>query len=132
MRIKRLAPQFTAFTIFSAAGTMMDFALFNLVIFIFGFDNIFVAYLLGVGVGSTVSFTLNLRFNFKGEVEKLTKSAASYLCLTLFIIGISFLLTELILATFGENILLANAVKIVVTAVFFVAKFLISRRWIFV
>lgn len=110
----------------------MDFALFNLVIFIFGFDNIFVAYLLGVGVGSTVSFTLNLRFNFKGEVEKLTKSAASYLCLTLFIIGISFLLTELILATFGENILLANAVKIVVTAVFFVAKFLISRRWIFV
>ena len=115
----------------SVATTLLDFGLFNLLVFLEVMGAV-AANTLSYGAGIVASYALNKRLTFVGGGrDKRSHELALFLLLN--VAGLVLNNAAVVLATWlvGEHALLLNAAKLAAGAAIWVLKFVTFKRWVY-
>lgn len=130
-RFGAVARQVVAFASVSVATTILDFALFNVLI---GFDVLspIVANTISYGAGIVASYVLNKRITFSGG-GRANRGHEVGLFLVLNLVGLGINNGAVAMAARGadESTLLINAVKLLAGVATWVLKFVTFKYWVY-
>lgn len=123
--------QVAAFASVSVATTVLDFALFNVLI---GFDALspVAANTISYGAGIVTSYALNKRVTFLGGGrDNRGHEVGLFVLLNLVGLGINNGAVVVAVRAFDESTLLINAVKLAAGVVTWVLKFVTFKYWVY-
>lgn len=126
-----LYKQFAKFAIFGGLGSLLDFATFNLILWISDLQLVLLAHTAGVVAGSSLSYMLNLKFNFSRMADRKWLKLMWWIALGSIVIAGGIALMSVATFFFGASLVSLNLSKGLFICVFLILKFFISKRWIF-
>ncbi|QAY67406.1 GtrA family protein [Paenibacillus protaetiae] len=121
--------QFVAFNLIGLVNTLIDYAVFQGLVWLGVFY--IVAQIISYGAGTANSFIMNRAFTFKkqqGTGKHTRTQAARFIVLNLFVLLVSLLLLYLFADLGGLPYWLS---KLLVTGVTVIMNFIGSKRWVF-
>lgn len=126
---RAIARQISTFGAVSVATTLLDFALFNALIFSDAVP-VVAANTISYSAGIVASYLLNKRFTFAGGGrEKRSQEVALFLVFNILGLGLNNVAVALVADV--RSTLLLNAVKLLAGAVAALVKFVGFKRWVY-
>jgi putative flippase GtrA len=123
--------QVLAFGVVSVATTVLDFALFNVLVFLDVFG-VVVANTISYGTGVIASYALNKFVTFAGRGrEKRAHELGIFIGINIAGLALNNGAVGVAEALAGESVLLLNLAKLAAGTATWVAKFLLFKRWVY-